>query len=199
MTLGAVFIFGALLLFLYNFNEEREAERATANLLQKVISEVEENADKGVPKKEKPIGTPPEFLNPDDLKMTEVQIDGHAYIGYLSIPKIGIELPIMSGWDYARLRIAPCRYKGSVMGEDFVILAHNYAIHFGRISKLEEGDKVIFTDMNDISTVYKVVALDILPPTAVEEMVSGEFDLTLFTCTYGGKSRVTVYCNRVIQ
>ena len=54
---------------------------------------------------------------------------------------------------------------------------------------------MIFTDMDGIKTRYQVVAQDILAPTAVEEMTSGEFDLTLFTCTYGGKSRVTVYCD----
>ena len=32
--------------------------------------------------------------------------------------------------------------------------------------------------------------------TAVEEMTAGEYDLTLFTCTYGGQSRVTVRCDR---
>ena len=36
-----------------------------------------------------------------------------------------------------------------------------------------------------------------LRPTAVEEMTSGTFDLTLFTCTYGGRSRITVYCDRL--
>ena len=28
-------------------------------------------------------------------------------------------------------------------------------------------------------------------------MTAGDFDLTLFTCTYGGKSRVTLRCDRV--
>ena len=44
-----------------------------------------------------------------------------------------------------------------------------------------------------------MVALEILQPTAVEEMTAGEFDLTLFTCTYGGKSRVTVRYDRVAE
>lgn len=73
----------------------------------------------------------------------------------------------------------------------------NYASHFGGLSKLSEGDGVIFTDMDGITTAYEVVAQDVLHPYAVEEMTSGDFDLTLFTCTYGGKSRVTVYCDRV--
>ena len=76
-------------------------------------------------------------------------------------------------------------------------MAHNYASHFGGLSELSEGDNVFFTDMDGIVTMYEVVAQDILDPYAVEEMTSGEFDLTLFTCTYGGQSRVTVYCDRV--
>ena len=31
-------------------------------------------------------------------------------------------------------------------------------------------------------------------PTSVQEMTDGDWDLTLFTCTVGGKSRVTVRC-----
>ena len=86
---------------------------------------------------------------------------------------------------------------GSVRGENLVLMAHNYASHFGGLSKLSEGDSVIFTDMDGIVTTYEVKAQDILSPYAVEEMISGDFDLTLFTCTYGGESRVTVYCDRV--
>jgi len=39
--------------------------------------------------------------------------------------------------------------------------------------------------------------VETLQPTAVEEMCSGDWDLTLFTCTLGGKFRVTVRCDRV--
>ena len=73
-------------------------------------------------------------------------------------------------------------------------MAHNYRNHFGRIKGLSEGDSVSFTDMDGVTYAYTVVAKDILAPTAVEEMTAGEYDLTLFTCTPGGASRVTVYC-----
>ena len=76
-------------------------------------------------------------------------------------------------------------------------MAHNYSSHFGGLSQLSEGDSVIFTDMDGVTTNYQVVAQDILAPYAVEEMTSGDYDLTLFTCTYGGQSRVTVYCDIV--
>lgn len=41
---------------------------------------------------------------------------------------------------------------------------------------------------------YKVIEVETLQPTAIEEMTIGGWDLTLFTCTVGGASRVTVRC-----
>jgi len=198
MLLGTVLIFGALSLFLSNQREAKEAEQFTGSLLPVLIEKIEEKEETDTQPLTYtlPVGTPIEYLDPSAFEMTEEEINGHAYIGYLSIPKLELELPVMADWSYSKLQIAPCRYTGSVRGEDLVIMAHNYASHFGGISKLSEGDSVIFTDMDGIVTAYEVVVQDILDPYAVEEMISGEFDLTLFTCTYGGKSRVTVYCDR---
>ena len=53
--------------------------------------------------------------------------------------------------------------------------------------------------MNAVTFTYEVMAVDVLDPYATEEMVSGEYDLTLFTCTYGGASRVTVRCDRIAE
>lgn len=103
-----------------------------------------------------------------DVTMTEVEIDGHLYIGYLSVPVLELELPVMSGWDYPSLQIAPCRYSGTVRGEDLVLMAHNYVKHFGNIDQLEPGDAVLFTDMDGVTTGYEIVAVDILAPSAVE-------------------------------
>lgn len=41
---------------------------------------------------------------------------------------------------------------------------------------------------------YTVMQVETLAPTAVEEMTGGDWDLTLFTCTYSGQARVTVRC-----
>ena len=46
---------------------------------------------------------------------------------------------------------------------------------------------------------YEVTLLEILQPNEADEMESGDWDLTLFTCTVGGKSRVTVRCKRIGQ
>lgn len=200
MLLGTALIFGALSHFIHNQHEAAEAEMLSVNLLPQLMEVIEENEEAATEPDTyaQPVGTPIVYLDPSAFKMTEVEIDGYAYIGYLSIPKLELELPVMAGWSYPKLQISPCRYTGSVRGEDLVIMAHNYASHFGGISKLSEGDSVIFTDMDGIVTEYEVVAQDVLDPYAVDEMTSGDFDLTLFTCTYGGKSRVTVYCDRIL-
>lgn len=128
--------------------------------------------------------------------MTEVEIDGYNYIGYLSVPALDLELQVMAEWDYRRLRIAPCRYAGSTKTDDLVIMAHNYERHFGKLSQLAAGDLVFFTDMDHLVSCYTVAEVLTLKPTAVEEMTAGEYALTLFTCTYGGKSRIAVRCDR---
>ena len=188
MVLGAALILAALALFLYNQTEAERAGQASVELLPQLVEEIE---------RPKETVAEEEIQSAEDDTMTEVTIDGHSYIGYLTIPALNLQLPIMADWDYDKLQIAPCRYSGTLKGGDLVLMAHNYEKHFGKLSKLSEGDIVIFTDMDGIVTQYEVIARDVLNPTAVEEMTAGDFDLTLFTCTYGGQSRVTVYCDRV--
>ena len=55
----------------------------------------------------------------------------------------------------------------------------------------------MFTDVDGNVYNYEVAELETLQPAAVDEMKSGEWDLTLFTCTIGGQTRVTVRCDRV--
>ena len=101
----------------------------------------------------------------------------------------------MSEWDMKRLQISPCRYAGSTRGENLVIMAHNYKSHFGRLSQLSIGAEIWFVDMDGEQWNYKVVAIDVLPAEAVEEMTAGEYDLTLFTCAPNRTTRVTVRCD----
>ena len=185
MILGTVLILAALSLFLWNRREAEQAGEAAASILPQVVEQIADTAAEAP--------APPD---PFDPTMTEAEIDGYMYIGYLSIPDLGLELPVMSEWDYTRLNIAPCRYAGSTKTNDLVIAAHNYASHFGGLSGLSGGEQVIFVDMDNVVSSYTVVAVEILPPTAVEEMTNGEYDLSLYTCTYGGRSRVTVRCDR---
>lgn len=129
-------------------------------------------------------------------EITAVLIDGEKYIGMLEIPALKLELPVMGEWSYPKLRIAPCRYTGSVYQNDMIIAGHNYDSHFGRLKELQAGDEITFTDVHGITYFYKVISQEILEKNAVEEMQEGDWDLTLFTCTIGGAQRITVRCER---
>ena len=103
----------------------------------------------------------------------------------------------MSDWSYEGLNLSPCRYSGSVETDDLVIAAHNYDSHFGRISESSKGAQVLFTDLNGSTERYEVVLVDTLNPVEIEKMTSGDYDLSLFTCTPSGMARVTVRCDKI--
>ena len=201
MLLGALLIIGAIVLTYWNQREDNAAQEAAVQIVPQLVQQIQDNtvAEDVDPDIEviPDLRPPVELLTEEDKKMPEVKIDNTPYIGYLSIPALHLQLPVIGNWSYPRLKIAPCRYTGSVRGEDLVLMAHNFRSHFGRISRLKIGDKVFFTGMDGKTTTYEVVGEDVLDPTAVEAITSGEYDLTLFTCTYGGASRVTVYCDIV--
>lgn len=201
ILLGLALIIGSAWLFMKNQQEDITARESSAEVLTSLIDQIRENTDVTVSASdimpELELQKPLDLLTEEEKKMTEVVIKGVPYIGYLSIPKLKLDLPIISTWTYKLLNVAPCRFTGTVRGEDLVLMAHNYSSHFGKISQLELGDRLSFTDMDGELIFYEVVGKDVLEPTAVEEMTSGDFDLTLFTCTYGGEFRVTIYCDKV--
>lgn len=199
MLLGTALVLGALGLFLNNRQEDRLAQDSSRSVLSELQTQIREQLNDRPTEPESQLldYVPAEYLSAEDLVMTEKIINGYAYIGYLSVPELNLELPVMSGWDSRRLQVSPCRYTGTVRGEDLVLMAHNYNAHFGRLSQLTEGAQIRFTDMDGKQWDYQVAAMDILAAEAVEEMTAGEYDLTLFTCTKNRTHRVTVRCNKV--
>ncbi len=194
---GTVLILSALSLFLYNRYEDARAGQEAENLLINMQTIIKEKENTGYSKQED--AKPTEPTEPVESIVTDmpvIEIDGYGYVGYIAIPGLQLELPVMSDWDYDRLKIAPCRQFGSSRTDDLVIAAHNYKNHFGRLSQLEAGDIVVFTDMDSIEATYEVALVDTLASTEVEAVQNSGYDLVLYTCTYGGKMRVTVFCNR---
>ena len=191
---GLLLIAAALCLILYNLSSDYQASQAVSHVMEQlpqeeIIPEVTEEDPYEVE-------IPDYVLNPE-MDMPEQTIDGQQYIGVLEIAALELELPIISQWSYPNLKVAPCRYSGSAYKNDFVIAAHNYNAHFANLHQLEEGSRVVFTDMDGNVFKYDVVLKETLPPTAVEEMTAGDFDLSLFTCTMDGSARVTIRCDLV--
>lgn len=201
---GALCVLASAVLFGHNVADAARASRESAAALAAVNAAITERnaapeqnaADGATVERENADGAPPASATPQAIADPDVgvTVDGERYLGYVSMPVLNLELPVYAEWDDARLQSAPCRYAGSIAGGALVIGAHNYDRHFGGISKLAEGDVVLLTDGNGTTHRYTVAESEILPPDAVDEMKSDEWELTLFTCTYGGQNRVTVRC-----
>lgn len=196
ISMGLLLIAAALFLAGYNLYDEHRAERSARQTLNRLgeFLPVETPTEGITPPDE--IEIPDYLLNPN-MEMPAQNIGGQDYIGIVSIPSLELDLPVISEWSYSRLKVAPCRYKGSAYLGDLIIAAHNYTSHFGMLKRLSEGDEITFTDMDGNTFRYEVVILETLEPTAMKEMESGGWDLTLFTCTVGGAYRMTVRCEQV--
>jgi len=206
MLIGALFVACALILTGYNIFRTKSAESSARKALLALKGFVPasdhsygdgDNSLLQIRDKDE-IEIPDYVLNPE-MNMPEAEIDGWAYIGYLEICDLAAELPVITEWSYSGLNVAPCRYSGSAYTNNLVLAAHNYESHFGKLNELSPGSMIIFTDIDGNNFLYEVSLIETLLPTDVEEMTSGEWDLTLFTCTLGGASRVTVRCEQVYE
>ncbi|MBR2473321.1 MAG: sortase, partial [Clostridia bacterium] len=94
------------------------------------------------------------------------------------------------------LEQSPCRYSGSIAGGDLVILAHNSEFQFGGISGLEPGDELILTDSEGERIRYVAAAHEQIEAWEGEKLCSGEYELSLLTCTEDGRERHVVRFER---
>ena len=190
---GLLLIAAALALATYNVIDAQRAARSAAQALE-ALSQT--TAVSAADSEQASADDAPAYLADPEMPMPTVSFDGNDYIGRVDVPSLGLSLPVISEWSYPRLKIAPCRYTGSAYLDNLIIAAHNYSSHFGNLNRLNTGDTVTFTDVDGNQFTYAVSLIEDLPGTDIEEMQSGEWDLTLFTCTLGGRSRVTVRCER---
>lgn len=179
LVIGLCLLIIALDLYVYNVLEDNNAGKEAHEILNK-MGELQPEQN-------------------EDSKAPTITIEGDAFCGKVLIDKIGVELPVFWEWDYTKLKKAPCRYSGSVDESDMIIAAHNYTSHFGNLKNLEIGDEIAFIDAYGETHRFAVKELIFLDGTAVSDMKAGEWDFTLFTCTKGGKQRVTVRCDAVFD
>lgn len=190
--IGKVCLLFALLLHLYNIYDNMNQDQNQKQILEQYLQKNNRQQDTSL------IQIPDYLLNPE-MEMPEVslpELEEAGCIGILEIPSINIKLPVLSTWSYSLLKKAPCRYTGSIYLDNMVIAAHNSEAHFKKISNLQKGDIVTFTDAVGNVFTYSVAGIELLKPDEVDNMTNGQWLLTLFTCTYGGASRVTVRCEK---
>ena len=124
-----------------------------------------------------------------------LNINGNGIMGYVSIPKLGVEIPVYHTVSAEVLNIACGHLEGTslpVGGENThcVLSAHRGLPHaklFTELDKMELGDTFQLTVLNRTLT-YQVDQIKVVRPNEVDDVqiVPGEDLCTLLTCTpYG--------------
>ena len=188
MALGLALMVGAAGLVLYNLRTEMDAGNTSTAVLTEIAAEIAPE-----PEEEQAVYVQEPFA--DEGKLPLVEVEGDRYVGVITIPTLNMQLPVMAEWSYDNLKKAPCRYFGSVAGGNLVLCGHNYRTHFGPIGRLKPGDEVIFASMDNTPYYYRVSAVEVVDPYATADVVSGEWPLTLFTCTMSGTTRIVIRCD----
>jgi sortase A len=195
---GSLMIIAAFILCVKNIYDNRKAAKYSADAL----SELKLQIPSAPPDNTLPSANNDDDLfyqyeksDPEDNEPEEISVGGYGYCGYITLPALDIELPVMNDFDMSYLKRAPCRYSGSARTNDLIIAAHNYSSHFGRIGSLSSGDIIVFTDTSGRKYNYTVSFTEQIDGDDGERMHSGagiEWSLTLFSCDLSGRNRVTV-------
>ena len=127
-----------------------------------------------------------------------LNVTGSGIMGYISIPKLGVELPLYHGISQEVLNVACGHMEGTslpVGGESThsVLSAHRGLPHarlFTDLDKMELGDTFVITILNRTYT-YQVDQIKVVRPNETNDIgiIPGEDHCTLLTCTpYGVNS-----------
>ena len=186
IIIGVIFLVGALGLTGFNVVDAMRAGKNAESLLESIESSMEEQS--------------PDFTKRKDNdavpEMPTKEIDGNRYIGVIEIPSLSVSLPVFAEWNYDLLKLSPCYYSGSYYTNDLVLCAHNYRSHFGRLRRTAIGTDIYFTAVSGGTYHYIVSNRETLKPDENDRMITsdGTWDLTLFTCYTGGRTRCTLRC-----
>lgn len=185
MLLGVMLLMGAGGLYGYNQWIDYQAGQKSDAAVNVLVEEIQNNNVEIVE------------AGPSEEMIKVAELDGAYYMGVLSIPAMDKILPVQSDWSEEKLKTSPCRYSGSLEEGELVIAGHNYKRHFTGLASLPIGEQVVFTDLEGNQIFYEVREVYTISATNIEGMVNSGYDLSLFTCNYSGKARVTVRCDRV--
>ena len=141
--------------------------------------------------------TPDAFYRPEEVSgyTDTLDVSGTGIMGYITISKIDVELPVYHGTSDGVLQVAAGHLEGSSLpvggaGTHAVISAHRglpSAKLFTNLDELEVGDTFTITVLDRVLT-YEVDQISIVLPTETDllQPVEGKDYVTLMTCTpYG--------------
>lgn len=128
----------------------------------------------------------------------------YTYESILSIPHLGIQYPVLSETSDELLKISLNKFWGGSPNSvgNYCIVGHNYKSGkmFGKLKQINTGDIVYLQDMSGKKLSYQVYDRYVVYPedtACTSQVTNGLKEMTLITCTNGGKQRLIVKCREV--
>lgn len=192
-----LFCFPSASNYIYEKNVETEKEKFVVkitdeqneNILDKLYKKLQEENQKIYEEKQSKLVDPFSYEQ-SAIDLSEYGIENNV-IGYISIPKINIEVPILLGANTANMRkgavhLTETSYPIGGVNTNSVIAAHRgygKATLFRHIDKIGVGDKIHIRNFKEELT-YEVYETKIINPDDVSELEiqEGQDIITLITC-----------------
>lgn len=187
LAIGVVLILSGLGMYFAQQQEDRAAGQTAAVLMEKL-----ENKTTHIQPQEQ--GQPSDA---EDPALPEVTYMGYTLLGSIRVRSVGIQLPVLDQWSEELLKIAPCRYAGSISGGNMIIMGHNYKSHFNPLHKAQVGAEVVFENTIGTEFRYRIAKIEHLHRTEGQKLATEEYPLTIFTCSPGGLERTVLRCEAI--
>lgn len=140
----------------------------------------------------------------------EITMDGYRVIGIVKIPKIEIEYPILDIDTYnpeetkEPMKTSIVKYWGGNVNDygNLSIAGHNKydGTMFGKTKKLEIGDIIELTDLNNKTLQYEIYSKFVTDPNDVTILKTTDEsirEVTLITCTNGNRERLILKAKEI--
>ena len=134
----------------------------------------------------------------------DAEMEGYKVVGIFKIPKIELEYPILEKTNTESLNISVTKFWGNEINEigNVTLAGHNNfsGIMFGKIKKLEIGDIIELTDIQNITLKYEIFETKIIDPNDISCILpieEGRREVTLITCENGTANRFIIKAKEV--
>ena len=144
--------------------------------------------------------------NNEELKQVQVKYKDYNVVGIITIPKIGIEYPILDTTNEKTMKVAITKFWGNNVNElgNFTMAGHNNkdGTMFGKTKRLNIGDKIEMTDLTGRTLEYEIFDQYLIDPndvSCVKSVKENTREVTLITCANGRNNRLITKAREVIK
>lgn len=142
--------------------------------------------------------------NEEVTNKIDESIQGYKVVGIIKIPELNIEYPILENTNKETLNLSITKFWGNRINEigNVTLAGHNNlnGTMFGKIKKMQEGDIIELTDIQNVTLKYQVFKVYVIDPndiTCILPEQENVREVTLITCTNGNKNRLIVKAREI--